>query len=417
MHIALVIRDLACGGAERSVLWLARGLIERGHRIDLVLLRARIHYSKEVPRGTRLFVVDEKADALTQKTADAVLERAIRMHVPPRRLPWVQVAGALRWDLGHLPSRRLARWTRGVMSYLEKEHPDCLLPNLYGAEIATLLACRLSARPPPVVPTVRVFVRHDRSWRWRLGMRRELLSRASHIIGVSRGVSDSVAETLGVERTRITSIYNPVVAPHIQSRMTVPPDHSWFLDGGAPIILSAGRFTDQKDFSTLIRAFALVAAQVPCRLVIVGEGRERKRLERLIRGLGLTGRISLPGWFENPFALMARASLFVVSSMYEGFSRVLVEAMACGCPCVSTDCPAGPAEILGNGEYGALVPVGNATALAEAMCRVLERPPDRHLLKQRAAWFSVDRAAMKHELLLSDLICRLGNERTDTSWS
>ena len=303
------------------------------------------------------------------------------------------------------------------MSYLEKERPDCLLPNLFGAEVATLLACRLSARPPPVVPTVRVVVRHDRSWQWRLGMRRELLSRASHIVGVSQGVSDSVVETLGVERIRVTSIYNPVAAPHIQGRMTGLPEHSWFLDGGAPVILSAGRFTDQKGFATLIRAFALVTAQVPCRLVIVGEGRERKRLERLIRGLGLTERISLPGWLENPFALMARASLFVVSSTYEGFSRVLVEAMACGCPCVSTDCPAGPAEILGNGEYGALVPVGDVSALADAMYRVLEQPPNGHLLKQRAAWFSVDRAAMKHELLLSDLICRFGNKRTDTSSS
>ena len=303
------------------------------------------------------------------------------------------------------------------MSYLEKERPDCVLPNLFGAEVATLLACRLRTRPPPVAPTIRVVVRHDRSWRWRQGMRRELLSRASHVVGVSQGVSDSVSGTLGVKRSKVTTIYNPVVTPHILGKATEPPGHAWFLDAGPPIVLSAGRLTEQKDFLTLIKAFALVTARRPCRLVVVGEGKERKRLERMARKLGLADRISLPGWIENPFALMARASLFVVSSIYEGFSRVLVEALACGCPCVSTDCQSGPAEILGYGEYGTLVPVGDERELAAAMYRVLELPPDRCLLKQRAAWFSVDRAARKYELLLADLISTSDNVRMDSSRS
>ena len=205
--------------------------------------------------------------------------------------------------------------------------------------------------------------------------------------------------------------------------MTLDPEHPWFLDGGAPVILSAGRFTEQKDFSTLVKAFVLVADRQPSRLVILGEGRERKKLERLVRELGLVDRVSFPGWIENPFALMARASLFVVSSRYEGFSRVLVEALACGCPCVSTDCPAGPAEILDNGRIGPLVPVGDERALASAMLRVLERRPEESVLRERAADFSVNRAAAEYEALLLELTSpsgvsqALGLERSPRSSS
>ena len=408
MHIALVIRDLKGGGAERSVLWLARGLIDRGHRVDIVLLRTMIHYTEEVPQDAQLFVVDENADDLTEECAAPLLARMVRLHVPSPPVSWCQMAGTLHWNLRCLPSRRLTRWTRGIVSYLEIESPDCILPNLSGAEAATLLASRLLGRHPPIVPTIRVVVRHDRSWHLRSLMRQRLFSGAAHFVGVSQGVSDSVVSTMGVERNKITTIYNPVATSHLQSKSAALPDHSWFLDGGAPVILSAGRFTEQKGFSTLVRAFALVTAQRSCRLVILGEGRERSRLRRMVRRLGFADRVSLPGWVENPFAFMSRASLFVVSSIYEGFSRVLVEALACGCPCVSTDCPAGPAEILRNGEFGPLVPVGDASALAAAMHHVLTSPPDRRVLQERAAQFSVERTAVEYEVLLSGLV-RLSN--------
>ncbi len=403
MRVALIIRDLFGGGAERSVLWLARGLIDRGHEVDIVLLRSRVHYPDEVPRRARLFVVDRSTDEVTQKSAAAALARMNRLNVPARSPRWRDMAGALAWRVSCLPGPRLARWTRGVASYLELRNPDCILPNSFGGEAATLLACRLAARPPPIVPTVRVVVTHDRSWRFRQRMRRDLYTDAACLVGVSRGVSDSLSSVLGVARDRIRTIYNPVPIPHPRRGMTPLHDHPWFLEGGDPVILSAGRFTAQKDFRTLVRAFALVTARRRSRLVILGEGKERKRLERLVRELGLEDRVSLPGWTDNPFPLMARAALFVVSSRYEGFSRVVVEALACGCPCVSTDCPSGPAEILRDGEVGPLVPVGDVRALAMAMLGVLERRPEQSLLRERAADFSVDRAAAEYETLLRSL--------------
>ena len=333
------------------------------------------------------------------------------------------MARALHWDLRCLPGKRLARWARAVANYLETESPDCLLPNLSRAEAATFLAGCSLARLPPIVPIVRAVVRRDRSWRlhrcslrlhrrsWHL--RRHLYSRAAHFVSVSQGVSDSVTETLGVASEKITTIYNPVVTPYFQSEMAETPNHPWFFDGGPPVVLSVGRLSRQKDFSTLIRAFSLVAARRACRLIVLGEGKERRRLERLVRKLGLEDRVSLPGWADNPLAFMSHASLFVVSSISEGFGRVVVEALACGCPCISTDYPAGPAEILCHGELGALVPVGDQVALAEAMHQVLDRPPDGRELRERAEDFTVEIAAGRYEKLLSGLIAASGDERSD----
>ena len=156
------------------------------------------------------------------------------------------------------------------------------------------------------------------------------------------------------------------------------------------MILSAGRLVGQKDFSTLIRAFAEVVKSRPARLVILGEGRERDALAALVRELGIGHAVELPGFVANPFAWMARARVFAVSSIYEGLSMVLVEAMACGTPVVSTDCPHGPREVLEDGRWGLLVPVGDAEALATAILETLRDPlpPDGPASRSRA--FSVE---------------------------
>jgi glycosyltransferase involved in cell wall biosynthesis len=148
----------------------------------------------------------------------------------------------------------------------------------------------------------------------------------------------------------------------------------------------------QKDFPTLLKAFARVRAVREARLVILGEGKKRIELETLAQELGVAAEVDLPGWVDNPFAWMARAAVFVLSSAYEGLPGVLIQALACGCPVVSTDCPSGPAEILAGGTYGPLVPVGDDQALANAIFAVLSAPPDRDRLRARAAMFSMDRA-------------------------
>ena len=393
MHIAFVFH-----GVGRMELNLARELTARGHQVDFVLLHTVVNFP--VPPEIRLFTATNDRQGLTGNGAADALARAVALESRSTPGDWLRMASALSWDPLCLPGPRLVRQARALASYMAERKPDVILPSLSRPKTATLLGCRLLPEHPPVVPTVHNPVRRYRHRR----RYRHLAKDAAHFVGVSQGVAKGLAGVLGGSFDNITPIYNPVVTPEIQARMKEPPSHPWLADGGAPVILSAGRLAGQKDFPTLIKAFARLAARRPCRLIIMGEGRMRRRLERMVRGLGLEDRISLPGWVDNPFALMSRASLFVVSSRYEGLSMVLVEALACGCPGVSTDCRFGPPEILRQGELGALAPVGDPRGLAEAMERVLDRPPDARLLRERAADFSVDRAVEAYEKLFSTLV-------------
>ena len=312
------------------------------------------------------------------------------------------MASAFRWNPLCLPSKRLLRQTRAVAWYMATERPDCMLPHLTRSQGATLLAGRLLGEHPPIIPTVH----GDAHYRTRRDRQRSryLSGTAAHFVGVSRGVSDSVAVTTGIPAKSITTIYNPVVMPDVRTRAEEQTNHPWLSDGAPPVILAVGRMSKQKDYPTLIRAFALLAGRRPCRLVILGQGEQRAELEQLAASLGVADRVSFAGWVENPFAFMSRASLFVLSSIYEGLPTVLLEAMACGCPCVSTDCPAGPSEILEDGRLGPLVPVGDEGALADAMERVLERPPDAHALRERAEDFSGEMSVAAYEALISSFV-------------
>jgi glycosyltransferase involved in cell wall biosynthesis len=153
--------------------------------------------------------------------------------------------------------------------------------------------------------------------------------------------------------------------------------------------LAVGRLGRVKDYPTLIRAFAKLRENREVRLVILGEGNERSRLESLVRELKLQDCVKMPGYVSNPFAYMARASLFALTSLREGLSNVLVEALYCGCPAVATDCPVGPREVLRGGEYGRLVPVGDDNALAQAMLESLDSKPPSDVCSLRYEMQSV----------------------------
>jgi glycosyltransferase involved in cell wall biosynthesis len=149
-------------------------------------------------------------------------------------------------------------------------------------------------------------------------------------------------------------------------------------------------------------------------LVILGEGRLRRELETLATTLGISQDVSMPGFSENPYAFMARASVLTLSSAWEGFGNVIAEALACGCPVVSTDCPSGPAEVLKNGAFGTLVPVGNDKALAEAILAVLDKPPERERLRARASEFNIDTISEKYlQLLLTNPTSQISSQNRD----
>jgi glycosyltransferase involved in cell wall biosynthesis len=188
-----------------------------------------------------------------------------------------------------------------------------------------------------------------------------------------------------------------------------PVAHRWFLPAAPPVVLGVGSLSERKDFPTLLRAFAKLRKQRDCRLVILGEAGSPKKTEEqraalmaLAAELGVAADVDLPGFVANPFAYMARAAAFVLSSAFEGLPGALIQAMACGCPVVSTDCLSGPAEILEGGRFGAMVPVGDDQAMAAAIAATLDRPIAAATLRGRAGMFSVDRAVDRYLDLMFD---------------
>jgi len=299
-----------------------------------------------------------------------------------------------------------------MVRYLTAERPDVVLSTSIPANLAVLWGRALSRTRTPIVITVNLnltaatakwgtFV--SKSLRWLIS---RAYSSAQAVIVISQGVAEDLVAVTGIPEERVFQIYNPLDLELVtrQSRETV--DHPWLGADAPPVVLAAGKFKRQKDYPTLVRAFARVRANREVHLVILGEGEEREQIERLVRDLGIEADVYMPGFVENPYAWMARASVFVLASAWEGFSNVLLEALACGCMVVSTDCPSGPREILADGEFGHLVSVGDDAMLADAIVAVLSAPPQHERSVARAAQFGFD-IAVERYLAILRRVCEL----------
>lgn len=354
--IAIYLPSLRGGGAERVMVTVANSFAERGYKVDLVLAKAEGPYMAEVHSSVR--VVD-------------------------------------------LKSGRVLRSLPGLVRYLRHAQPTALLSALSHANVVAVVAHWLANSKARLVVsernTLSMTLENGKSWRtrWVHHFMRLTYPRADAIVAVSNGVRDDLATVLGLSPSRIHTIYNPVVNEHLLSQSREAVAHSWFAPDEPPVILGVGRLAPQKDFQTLIHAFAQVRQTREVRLVILGEGELRRQLEALVQSLGLENDVALPGFVNNPFAYMRRAAVFVLSSRWEGLPGVLIQAMACGVPVVATDCPSGPAEILENGRWGRLVPVGDVDALAEAIIATLDDKlhPD---VQRRALEFGVERAVEEY---------------------
>ncbi len=340
------------GGAERMTVNLAGELARRGHVVDLVLVERTGPLLAEIPASVN--VVD-----LGAKRARGAVRRLRRYLRAERPAALLSVA---------FQSNILAM--TAMLGLRERPRTVLSVRNAYSATLA--------ANPPLTRMLLKVATRL-------------LYPRADWVVGIARGTAEDLRRHAGLSGERVRAIYNPVLAPEFDELAAEPADPSIVGDRGAPVIVSAGRLTKQKDQATLIRAFAELARRRPARLLLLGEGELRPRLEALARELGVAERVSLPGALPNPFPYMREADLFVLSSAWEGFGNVLVEAMATGTAVISTDCPHGPREILEDGKWGALVPVGDPAKLAEAMERALDRGGID--ARPRAREFTVARAA------------------------
>lgn len=336
---------------------LAQGLLDMGHEVDMVIARAQGAHLESIPVGVR------------------------------------QIRLGKSHTFSALP---------GLTAYLRKEKPSALLAAKDRAIRVAILA-RFFARSDVFLagrigttvtaalegrnPLKRVF--------WFLGMR--LFYRFTDlIVAVSRGVAKDVIQITSLPPDRVTVIHNPVITPMLQKLAGEPVSHPWFHDSRIPVIIGMGRLTRQKDFTTLVRAFAEVRKDRKCRLLILGDGAQRLELEALVLELGVENDIELPGFTENPFSYLSKCSLFVLSSRWEGSPNALTEALALGKPVVSTDCPNGPREILKRGEFGRLVPVGDVGSMAAAISRTLDSPPESDHLRGAVKEYSVQKSTTSY---------------------
>ena len=356
-RIAIFVSFSGQGGVENMITRLAQGMLALGCEVDLVLAKARGEHLDAIPSGVHVIQLNAKS------------------------------------TMTALP---------GLVRYLRQRRPTALLAAKDRAIKTAVIARRMSGLPIPLAGRLGTTVSAAlagrgawRRWLWYNGMRL-FYRHVDHIVAVSRGVADDIVAITGLDAARISVVRNPVVTPNLSELAQHLPDHPWLGDAGVPIILGAGRLTRQKDFPTLINAFARLRRNTPCRLIILGEGGDRPALQSLIHNLGLDGDIALPGFSKHIYGYLARASLFVLSSRWEGSPNVLTEALALGTPVVATDCPSGPREILDHGRYGPLVPIGDTDALANAMRQTLITPPDPATLRTAVAEYTVEKSARRY---------------------
>jgi glycosyltransferase involved in cell wall biosynthesis len=398
-RVALLFGSFRTGGVARMRLHAARELLARGFAIDLVVTRKRGNLLGAVPEGARVIEL-ERSPLWRARAAMLAADSGSLAPLLSAMALGQKPSGKLR----HLPS--LVRYFRATRPHAALAATAPLNLIAVWARRLARLDCRVAVGEHTMMSGETLSGR-----RWLYDCPPALLHRAylqaDAVIAVSDGVAAELAAYADIPRHRIATVYNPAVATHVATMACGQVDHDWFLPGGPPVILGVGNLKPQKDFATLIRAFARVRAQRPARLVILGDARGPDKdatyvaeLKGLPAQLGIGMDVSFAGFADNPFAYMSRAAVFVLSSAWEGFGNVLAEALACGCPAVSTDCPSGPAEILDHGRYGPLVPVGDDAALAVAICRVLDAPLPRDELTGRAALFTVERAVDRYLQLM-----------------
>lgn len=361
-RVAIFIPSLRGGGAERAMLLFAEGLLAKGYLVDLLVAQREGPLVSEVPAGARLV------------------------------------------DLGE---RKVSRTLPKLTRYLAREKPSALFSTIVNANLVAVLAaqwvrrvhgfhCRVVVRESNVVSP-----KGPLSFARRVSGRLApwLYGYSDAIISVSKDVAAELSTAAPKLSPRIHTLPNPVVSPKIFALSELDSTHPWLHERrnaasniAAPLIVAAGRLHPQKDFPTLLKAFAILRAERSARLIILGEGEQRAQLEALVTELGLADCVSLPGFAANPYPYFRHADSFVLSSVYEGMPNVMLQALAFGTPVVATRCHSGAQEVLTDAAFGRLVTPGDSQAMAAAISECLRMPRSREAIEFVAEHFSVTHA-------------------------
>jgi len=358
LHLGLFFSNFHGGGIQRVTLRIAQYLSQCGWRVDLVVVHGKGPLRTEVPAGCQL------NDLQTEHARQSLFK---------------------------------------FVKYLKSEKPSVVLSSQTHLNVTAVIARFISGWNGRLLLSEHIAIdyaaKNPANWKDRIfPLLAGIFYRgADKIIIVSKDAAERFVKATHLPAKMIRVIYNPVDIEELVEKSKAQPDHDWFSNQDAPVLLGVGRLTQQKGFETLLQAFVLVQSHIPhAKLIILGEGEERNHLEELSKDLSIQDSVSIPGFVLNPYSYMANSSVFVLSSRWEGFPGVLQEALTCGIPIVATDCPSGPAEILEHGKYGLLVPVGDPLALSNAIIETLDQPTPSYILRQRAVDFSMDKIMPKY---------------------
>ena len=360
MRAAFFLPDLRAGGAQHMVINMANEFAGRGHSVDLVLASAEGAFGPKIKSNVNTVVLGRGRVITT------------------------------------IPALR---------SYLKNKRPEIFLSALTHANLAAMIARTGLDIPTKFIVTERNFFSATNgnsgvASRFIMPLLKKIFyKKADKVVGISKGVTDDIVRVSGIPQDKAAWIHNPVVTPEMEA-IVFPPKTA----NAVPVIITSGRLVEQKDHVTLLKAFAGLLQKRPAKLVMLGAGPLEGELKALAEALGISNSVDFKGYVESPWPHMAQADVFVISSRWEGFCNVIVEAMLAGLPVVSTDCPSGPAEILENGEYGTLVPVGDSDRLQAELLQMLESSADPARQRQRALAFSVGTICGQYENMFNNVL-------------
>ena len=353
--ISILIPNLEIGGAERVAINLANGFVDKGYSVDIVLMEHKGLLLKELNSCVKVF---------------------------------------------NLNSKRIRNIFIPLIIYIFRSRPNCLLVSMWPLTVISILIKIIFQFKMKII--VSEHTTWSKSFLYSNLVTRffliktisYLFPKADGVIAVSRGVAKDIESIIKKKIIKMHVIYNPIVDLNYLKINPYGITFSEWNYGNHYKILAVGTLKKVKDYPTLIQAIELVSRKINVKLLILGEG--RKSIELMIANLNLEKNIYLMGAVTNPRPYYEISDLFVLSSRYEGFGNVLVEALSFGIPVVSTDCDYGPREILENGRYGDLVPVNSYIELASGIIKSLSSIHNKDLLIQRASYFSIDRSVNEY---------------------
>ena len=390
---------------------LSKNFVQIGYTVDLVVCSFIGDLLNQIPPEVNLFVLEGKKSNRKSDFVCSVPEFKINWVVPKNLMLYSDFVQhvVLGWPFGvhAVPNRRGKRSRRAhaFSIYIKRYRPNVVIASLSTSVYSVLIGRDISTISVPVICSIHNsqlgFIPRERK------LNSALLHKADRVHTVSKGIMNELSKLNWVDDKKITTIYNSVNKQRILKMANQASGHPWIdhkVRFNHTVILTVGRLTRQKNHPLLIRSFANIARYRNLKLIILGDGDERKNLQSLVVDLGLAHKVSMPGWIANPFPFMFHSNVFVLSSFFEGFPVVMIEALMCGCNIVSTDCLHGPREILYDGVFGKLVPVDDEPAMTEAIGKSIDSYPNCKALMARAEEYSPERQISEFEQMFTEIL-------------